>query len=196
MHQLDLLQTYLLVVNAAALAVGLLDWRARTRGIGVHAFVSIAFSLMGGGPATLVTSLLGGTHTKKDNVAQRFFAAWSTLAWGLVLANLYGWCRFDPEALHTVTQRDHTPLWAYLCVINVVTFILFCVDKGRARKGAWRIREGVLLGCSLAGGALGGFLGMAFAHHKVRTPYFALGIPLALALDIALVAHMLQAGIV
>ena len=48
----------------------------------------------------------------------------------------------------------------YLLVINVVTFVVFVVDKARAVRGAWRVREATLLGLSLAGGSVGGFLGI------------------------------------
>ena len=188
MPQLDLLQTYLLVVNVCSLIIGALGSRIATG-------VLIAFSLMGGGPAILLASFAFDRRTRKDNVAHRFFAAWSTAAWALALVNIYGWHRFDPQRLVLSIGQDHTPLVVYLVVVNIATLVLFCVDKARAAKGAWRIREGVLLGLVLAGGSVGGLLGMLAAHHKVRTTYFRLGIPLALALHVALVAYLMQAGI-
>ena len=196
MHELDTLQTYLLAINAASLCVGFADWRASRRGRGITPFVSIAFSLLGGAPAMLITSFAAHGHTRKDNVAQRFFAAWSLIAWVLVLANVYGWHRFDCARLVESLGRSHLPLWIFLGVMNALTFVLFCVDKGRAKRDAWRIGEGVLLGFSLFGGALGGLLGMLLAHHKVRTPYFRIGLPLALLLDLAVIAYLLQAGLV
>ena len=196
MNKLDTLQIYLLAINAAALCVGLVDWRASKRGGGITPFVSIAFSFLGGAPAMLVTSLAAHGHTRKENVAQRFFAMWSLIAWTLALANVYGWHRFDCDRLVDSLGHNHLPLWIYLGVMNVLTFVLFCVDKGRAKKDAWRIGEGVLLGFSLFGGALGGMLGMLVAHHKVRTPYFRAGLPLALVLNLAVVAYLLQAGLI
>ena len=196
MHKLDTLQTYLLAINAASLCVGLVDWRTSRHGRGITPFVSIAFSLLGGAPAMLIISLVAHGRTRKDNVAQRFFAAWSLIAWVLVLANVYGWHRFDCARLVESLGRSHLPLWIFLGVMNALTFVLFCVDKGRARRDAWRIGEGVLLGLSLFGGALGGLLGMLLAHHKVRTPYFRIGLPLALLLDLAVIAYLLQAGLV
>ena len=74
---------------------------------------------------------------------------------------------------------------AYLACINLFTFCLFCSDKRRARLGAWRIPERVLLGCSAAGGALGGLLAMHVAHHKTRKPVFAVGVPVLLAIWVA-----------
>lgn len=59
-----------------------------------------------------------------------------------------------------------------LAVISAVTFILCGADKGRAKRGAWRIPEKVLLGFSFFGGAPGGLLGMLAFRHKTRHWYF------------------------
>lgn len=59
-----------------------------------------------------------------------------------------------------------------LAVISVIAFILYGVDKGRAKRQAWRIPEKVLLGFSFFGGAAGGILGMLAFRHKTRHWYF------------------------
>ena len=60
----------------------------------------------------------------------------------------------------------------FLAVLSAVAFILYGVDKSRAKRGAWRIPEKVLLGLSFFGGAVGGVLGMAAFRHKTRHWYF------------------------
>lgn len=195
MPEPDLLQIYLIVANVAALAVGLLDARARRRGGGISPFVLSAFSFLGGAACILATSLSNERRTRKENVPQRFWAVWSVLAWALALAYVYGALRYDPSTLVANLHTDHTPLAVYLAAINLLTFVLFLLDKRRARRNAWRIREGVLLGLALLGGSAGGLLGMALAHHKVNTPYFRMGLPCALLLNLAIVASLLQAGL-
>lgn len=59
-----------------------------------------------------------------------------------------------------------------LAVVSAVAFILYGADKSRARRGAWRIPEKVLLGFSFFGGAAGGILGMLAFRHKTRHWYF------------------------
>lgn len=59
-----------------------------------------------------------------------------------------------------------------LAVISAVAFVLYGADKGRAKRGAWRIPEKVLLGFSFFGGAPGGLLGMLAFRHKTRHWYF------------------------
>ena len=187
MGRLDLLLVYLLVVNAVTLVLGL---------VGAGPFALGAFSLMGGGPAALIASFVRDHHTRKDNVSPRFVAVWATGLWALILANVYDWHRFDPTRLAENLSRDHTPLLIYLAAINLITLVLFCVDKHRAKTGNWRIPEGVLLGLSLAGGSVGGLIGMLAAHHKVRKARFMVGLPLTIMLQAAIIAHLIQAGVV
>ena len=63
-------------------------------------------------------------------------------------------------------------LYAYLAAAKVITALLYGADKAKARRGAWRIPERVLLGCGICGGALGALLGMRLFHHKTRHWYF------------------------
>ena len=65
----------------------------------------------------------------------------------------------------------------YLFVINVITFAAFGLDKRKAKKRKFRIRESVLLGLALIGGSLGAMAGMFLFHHKTRKPAFRIGTP-------------------
>lgn len=59
----------------------------------------------------------------------------------------------------------------YLIIVSamsVLALILYGADKARARRRAWRIRESVLLGVAIFGGATGGLLGMILFRHKTR----------------------------
>lgn len=74
----------------------------------------------------------------------------------------------------------------YLIIINLITFIIFGIDKYKAIKDQWRIKESTLLGLSFIGGALGGMLGMYVFRHKTKKFYFFLGIPFMMILHVAL----------
>ena len=75
-------------------------------------------------------------------------------------------------------------LW-YLLAINIVTFVIFAVDKARAVRGEWRIRESTLLLLALAGGSAGALLAMVVCRHKIRKAKFVVGVPAMLALQVA-----------
>lgn len=77
---------------------------------------------------------------------------------------------------------------AALTVINLATFALYGVDKARARRGAWRIRESTLLGAAACFGALGALLGMQLFRHKTKHRAFALGVPALLIVQAAILA--------
>jgi len=68
-------------------------------------------------------------------------------------------------------------LAGYLLLINLLTFILYGVDKHRARMRQWRIPEASLLLFAVFGGSIGGFFGMKLFHHKTKHPKFYIGIP-------------------
>ena len=47
----------------------------------------------------------------------------------------------------------------YLVVINVATFFTYGIDKWKAKRSKWRIREAALLGLAVLGGSVGAWLG-------------------------------------
>ena len=81
-------------------------------------------------------------------------------------------------------------LLVLLAVMSVFLFVLMAVDKGRARRGAWRVSEKTLFLFALLGGAVGGTAGMFLFHHKTKHWYFRLGFPLLAAAQLALAAWL------
>lgn len=70
----------------------------------------------------------------------------------------------------------------YLIVINLITCILYGVDKLKAMAGGWRTPEKVLLGFAFIGGSVGAFAGMQIFRHKTRHLKFRILVPLCLIL--------------
>ena len=60
----------------------------------------------------------------------------------------------------------------FIFVMSLIAFILYGVDKKKAKKGAWRIPEAVLLNFGFFGGAIGALLGMKAFRHKTKHWYF------------------------
>lgn len=63
-------------------------------------------------------------------------------------------------------------LLGLIVVMGLVTFIVYGVDKGKAKRGAWRISEATLLTLSALGGCVGGILAMQIFRHKTKHWYF------------------------
>ena len=74
----------------------------------------------------------------------------------------------------------------YLVIINVITFVVYGIDKWKAKKAKWRIRESTLLGLAAIGGSIGALLAMKILRHKTLHPQFKYGIPLILVAHIAI----------
>ena len=59
-----------------------------------------------------------------------------------------------------------------LLIWNVMIFIIYGIDKSKARRGAWRIPEKILLTIALVCGGFGAWLAGRTFHHKTRKWYF------------------------
>ena len=79
-------------------------------------------------------------------------------------------------------------LWAVWLAVNLITFILYGVDKRRARKGAWRIPEKTLLAGTWLLGGVGAWLAMRMFRHKTKHIAFAVSAPVGAVLSLTLMA--------
>ena len=80
----------------------------------------------------------------------------------------------------------------YLIVINIVTFLVYGIDKWKAKQGNWHISEAALLLFAVVGGSIGALLGMQVWHHKTMHKKFKYGLPLILLAQIALIYLIIQ----
>ncbi len=84
----------------------------------------------------------------------------------------------------------HSCLAYYLLGINAVTFIVYGIDKYKAKKAKWRISEATLLLLAVLGGSIGAWMGIKVWHHKTMHKKFKYGIPAILLIQIALMAYL------
>ena len=84
--------------------------------------------------------------------------------------------------------RDILPyFYMATAIMSLITFVLFGLDKKKARKKAWRISELALLTFSFLLGAPGGLLGMLVFRHKTKKPIFNITVPVLAILYLSLV---------
>jgi uncharacterized membrane protein YsdA (DUF1294 family) len=74
--------------------------------------------------------------------------------------------------------------------LNLLVFILYGIDKRKAKKGKWRIPEKVLLIWSLFG-PWGGFSGMKLFHHKTNKKKFTITVPVFMVLHVILIGVLI-----
>ena len=112
---------------------------------------------------------------------------------------------YDNQLNMTAIIMMANALLYYLIVINVLTFVVYGIDKWRstsgrltptgrkkAKKSKRRIRETTLLGLAVFGGSIGAYLGMQVWHHKTLHKKFKYGLPLILLAQIAFIYFLQQ----
>lgn len=75
----------------------------------------------------------------------------------------------------------------YIIVINLTGFFIMGIDKRRARRGGWRIREKTLFIIALLFGSIGILAGMYVFRHKTKHLSFSIGIPTIMVLQFLLI---------
>lgn len=77
----------------------------------------------------------------------------------------------------------------YFVTINLLTFLIMYIDKKKAKKGKWRIKESTLFILVLLGGGIGGIAGMYIFRHKTKKMRFVIGFPAILIFEIFVIIY-------
>lgn len=72
-------------------------------------------------------------------------------------------------------------------LVNIITFIMYAVDKYCAQRGLWRIRETYLLTAAFLFGAPGALFSMVFLRHKINKPKFRTIVPVLAVIYVGIV---------
>ena len=81
-----------------------------------------------------------------------------------------------------------------ILLLNLVTFVVYGIDKYKAKRGKWRISEHTLLTLALFGGSMGAWLAMKAFHHKTMHKKFYIGVPVIIVLQMAFAAWIIMKG--
>ena len=79
-------------------------------------------------------------------------------------------------------------IWGVWLAINLLVFVLYGVDKRRAKKGQWRIPEKILLTGTWLLGGVGAWLAMRMFRHKTKHLAFQISAPIGAVLSLLLMA--------
>jgi uncharacterized membrane protein YsdA (DUF1294 family) len=80
-------------------------------------------------------------------------------------------------------------IFIYFIFINIAAFIVYTIDKARAKAGASRVSERELFTFSLLGGFLGATLSMALFRHKISKNSFLIKHIIILLLWIGVIVY-------
>ena len=75
----------------------------------------------------------------------------------------------------------------YIILINLIAFLAMFIDKRKAEKNKWRIKESTLLLLAAIGGSVGAIAGMYKFRHKTKKLKFTIGFPTILIVQIILI---------
>lgn len=79
----------------------------------------------------------------------------------------------------------------YYIIINVISFSFSALDKFKARKNKWRIKENTLHLFSFLGGVYGSLLSMKFLRHKTKKIKFKIITTVAFIIHTAIIGYLL-----
>lgn len=82
----------------------------------------------------------------------------------------------------------------YLIIINLLSFLLYGIDKWKAKADKWRVSEKTLLLTALIGGSAGALIGMQVFRHKTQHWKFRILVPVFLILHAALLVYCVYRG--
>ena len=82
-------------------------------------------------------------------------------------------------------------VFIYLVIMNVLTFIIYGLDKLKAKRDGWRIPEATLLLLAVVGGSVGAKIAMELFHHKTLHKKFKYGIPIIIIIQMMIASYII-----
>ena len=79
---------------------------------------------------------------------------------------------------------------SYVIVINVITLMMYGIDKWKAKHSKWRIPEATLLIMAAVGGSIGAWIGIKLFHHKTLHKKFKYGVPAIFLIQLGIVVFV------
>lgn len=195
MIELGKLEYYLLAINAIGVLIYLINmllYRHTANGQ-IDVIVTIV-SLLGGSAGMLLMILFFDRKAVKENMTSRVFIICIFIIQIIVLLIYKGHHAEHFSFAFWTFFAEHRILLIYLGIMNLVTFIIFAIDKANARAYRARIRIVTLLGLSFAGGSVGGIIAMYLLHHKTQKDYFTVGMPLIIIMQVVVLFYVMNVG--
>lgn len=193
---LNIFDRYLLIINIIALVIygiKVLVYKHQTRDWFEKLCMFIV--LLGGSAGILLMIILFDRKAVKENMMSRVFTLCMLVIQAILLLIVKG---YHGDQIHIDFWdylMQHRILLIYLAVVNILTTIVFGVDKMNAKSNRQRVRIVTLLGLAFIGGSVGALIGMYGFHHKTKKAYFTVGVPLILLMQVVVLFYVMNMGI-
>ena len=193
---LNIFDRYLLIINIIALVIygiKVLVYKHQTRDWFEKLCMFIV--LLGGSAGILLMIILFDRKAVKENMMSRVFTLCMLVIQAILLLIVKG---YHGDQIHIDFWdylMQHRILLIYLAVVNILTIIVFGVDKMNAKSNRQRVRIVTLLGLAFIGGSVGALIGMYCFHHKTKKAYFTVGVPLILLMQVVVLFYVMNMGI-
>lgn len=193
---LNIFDRYLLIINIIALVIygiKVLVYKHQTRDWFEKLCMFIV--LLGGSAGILLMIILFDRKAVKENMMSRVFTLCMLVIQAILLLIVKG---YHGDQIHIDFWdylMQHRILLIYLAVVNIMTIIVFGVDKMNAKSNRQRVRIVTLLGLAFIGGSVGALIGMYGFHHKTKKAYFTVGVPLILLMQVVVLFYVMNMGI-
>ena len=192
---LNIFDRYLLIINIIALVIygiKVLVYKHQTRDWFEKLCMFIV--LLGGSAGILLMIILFDRKAVKENMMSRVFALCMLVIQAILLLIVKG---YHGDQIHIDFWdylMQHRGLLIYLAAVNILTIIVFGVDKMNAKSNRQRVRIVTLLGLAFIGGSVGALIGMYGFHHKTKKAYFTVGVPLILLMQVVVLFYVMNMG--
>ena len=192
---LNIFDRYLLIINIIALVIygiKVLVYKHQTRDWFEKLCMFIV--LLGGSAGILLMIILFDRKAVKENMMSRVFTLCMLVIQAILLLIVKG---YHGDQIHIDFWdylMQHRILLIYLAVVNILTIIVFGVDKVNAKSNRQRVRIVTLLGLAFIGGSVGALIGMYGFHHKTKKAYFTVGVPLILLMQVVVLFYVMNMG--
>ena len=193
---LNIFDRYLLIINIIALVIygiKVLVYKHQTRDWFEKLCMFIV--LLGGSAGILLMIIFFDRKAVKENMMSRVFTLCMLVIRAILLLIVKG---YHGDQIHIDFWdylMQHRILLIYLAVVNILTIIVFGVDKMNAKSNRQRVRIVTLLGLAFIGGSVGALIGMYGFHHKTKKAYFTVGVPLILLMQVVVLFYVMNMGI-
>ena len=192
---LNIFDRYLLIINIIALVIygiKVLVYKHQTRDWFEKLCMFIV--LLGGSAGILLMIIFFDRKAVKENMMSRVFTLCMLVIQAILLLIVKG---YHGDQIHIDFWdylMQHRILLIYLAVVNILTIIVFGVDKMNAKSNRQRVRIVTLLGLAFIGGSVGALIGMYGFHHKTKKAYFTVGVPLILLMQVVILFYVMNMG--